>query len=92
MVLAIAILLAGAIHEGGHYWAARFFGKRLKFRFAWGRFGVPRFTLLHLIDETLPLIDGIVELGKAIRQLAAVNEELEAVGKHGVIGVAFRQR
>ena len=56
------------------------------------RFGVPRFALLHLIDKALPLIEGIVELGKAIRQLAAVDEELEAIGKHGVIGIAFRQR
>ena len=44
MVLAIAILLAGAIHEGGHWLAARFFGHRLRFRFVWGRFGVPRFV------------------------------------------------
>lgn len=40
----ISILLAGIIHEGGHYLAARFFGHRLRFRFAWGRFGVPRFV------------------------------------------------
>ena len=44
MILVIAILLAGAIHEGGHYLVARFFGHRLRFRFAWGRFGVPRFV------------------------------------------------
>ena len=44
MILVITVLLAGTIHEGGHYLAARFFGKRLKFRFAWGRFGVPRFV------------------------------------------------
>ena len=42
LALAIAILLACAIHEGGHYLAARFFGKKLRFNFAWGRFGVPR--------------------------------------------------
>ena len=29
--------------ERGHWLAARFFGKQLRFRFAWGRFGVPRF-------------------------------------------------
>lgn len=39
-----SLCLTCAIHEGGHYLAARFFGKRLKFRFAWGRFGVPRFV------------------------------------------------
>ena len=44
MKLLLAILLAGGVHEGGHYWAARFFDKRLQFRFAWGRFGVPRFV------------------------------------------------
>lgn len=30
-------------HEGGHYIAARCFGKHIKFRFAWGRFYVPRY-------------------------------------------------
>ena len=44
MIFVIAILLAGSIHEGGHYWTARFFGHRLRFRFEWGRFGVPRFV------------------------------------------------
>ena len=39
-----AITAAFLIHEGGHYLAARFFDKRLRFRFAWGRFGVPRFV------------------------------------------------
>lgn len=32
-----------AIHEGGHYLAALCFGKSIKFRFAWGRFYVPRY-------------------------------------------------
>ena len=44
MILVIAILLTGSIHEGGHYLAARFFGHKLRFCFAWGRFGVPRFV------------------------------------------------
>lgn len=39
-----AIIAAFLIHEGGHYLAARFFGKKLRFWFAWGRFGVPRFV------------------------------------------------
>lgn len=43
-MLVIAGIAACVIHEGGHYWAARFFGKRLRFRFALGRFGVPRFV------------------------------------------------
>ena len=42
-MLAIAGIAACVIHEGGHYLAARFFGERLRFRFEWGRFGVPRF-------------------------------------------------
>lgn len=40
----LSLCLACFIHEGGHWLAARFFGKRLRFRFAWGRFGVPRFV------------------------------------------------
>lgn len=35
------------IHEGGHFLAALAFGKRLQFRFSWGRLGpvpVPRWT------------------------------------------------
>ena len=44
MILILATLIACVIHEGGHYLAARLFGKRLRFRFAWGRFGVPHFV------------------------------------------------
>lgn len=43
----LAIIAAMAIHEGGHYLAARCFGKRLQFRFSWARLWkipVPRFT------------------------------------------------
>lgn len=32
------------IHELSHFLAALAFGYRLNFRFAWGRFGVPRFV------------------------------------------------
>lgn len=39
-----ALALCCAIHESGHYVAAFCFGKRLRFRFAWGRFCVPRFV------------------------------------------------
>lgn len=46
MELIAAVLAAVLIHEGGHYLAALAFGKRLRFRFGWGRlFGklpVPR--------------------------------------------------
>ena len=41
--LVMAAVAACVIHEGGHYMAASFFGHRLRFRFARGRFGVPRF-------------------------------------------------
>ena len=43
MYLLCSVVLAGVIHELGHYWAALWFGHKLSFRFAWGRFGVPRF-------------------------------------------------
>ena len=43
-MLVIAGIAACVIHEGGHYFAAAWFGHKLKFRFAWGRFGVPRFV------------------------------------------------
>ena len=41
-MLIAAIVAAFLLHKLGHYWAARFFGKRIRFRFEWGRFGVPR--------------------------------------------------
>ena len=31
-------------HEAAHYLAALCFGRRIKFRFAWGRFYVPRYV------------------------------------------------
>ena len=44
MSCVLSILLAGVIHAGGHYWAALWFGHKLRSRFAWGRFCVPRFV------------------------------------------------
>ena len=44
MYLLCSVVLAGVIHELGHYWAALWFGHKLQFRFARGRFGVPRFV------------------------------------------------
>lgn len=41
ILLALALCLC--VHEGGHYLAALCFRKRIKFRFAWGRFYVPRY-------------------------------------------------
>lgn len=40
--LTLALLLCSLAHEGGHHVAALCFGERLHFRFAWGRFCVPR--------------------------------------------------
>lgn len=42
--LAGVFILCFLTHEGGHYLAALCFGRRLRFRFAWGRFYVPRFV------------------------------------------------
>lgn len=42
-----AVAAAMLLHEGGHYLAARCFGKHLKFRFEWGgirKIPVPRFV------------------------------------------------
>lgn len=38
-----AVALCVLIHEGGHYAAALSFGRRIRFRFAWGKFCVPRY-------------------------------------------------
>lgn len=43
MPILISLILCFLTHEGGHYLAAICFGERLKFRFAWGRFYVPRY-------------------------------------------------
>ena len=52
MSCVLSILLAGIIHAGGHYWGALWFGYKLKFRFVWGRFGIPRFvwTMPHFFQ------------------------------------------
>ena len=42
--IAFSILLCLLTHELSHYFAALCFGHRLRFRFAWGRFYVPRFV------------------------------------------------
>ena len=70
----LAALIACVIHEGGHYWAARFFGKRLKFRFAWGRFGVPRFVwdMPHFFQCEMWKAKVIAAAGFGAELLAAV--------------------
>ncbi|MNQ50011.1 hypothetical protein D3C85_639370 [compost metagenome] len=55
-------------------------------------FVVARFFLVHLILEALGLIFRIVQLGEAVGQLAATDEELEAIGHVRVLVVAAGQR
>lgn len=56
--IVFATVLCGLIHEGSHYFAAKMFGKTIKFTFEWGKIGgiklVPRWTWKHpecLYDE-----------------------------------------
>lgn len=37
-----SLMLCFLSHEGGHYFAALYFGKRLQFRFEWGGYYAPR--------------------------------------------------
>ena len=39
-----ALFLCFLVHEGGHWLAALCFGERIKFRFSFGKFYVPRFV------------------------------------------------
>ena len=41
--LFISLILCFLTHEGGHFLAALCFGHHISFRFAWGRFYVPRY-------------------------------------------------
>ena len=52
------------------------------------RLVVSGLLLLHLLAEALRLVLGVVELGKAVGDLAAADEELETVGDEGVVVVA----
>ena len=74
VMLAVAVFAAFVIHEGGHYLAARFFGKRLQFRFAWGRFGVPRFVweMPHFFPTEMWKAKVIAAAGFGAEFLAAV--------------------
>ena len=47
---------------------------------------------LDLLAEALGLVLGVVQLGEAVGDLAAGDEQLEAVGDEGVVVVAPRQR
>ena len=41
--IVISLILCFLTHEGGHFLAALCFGHRIRFRFAWGQFYVPRY-------------------------------------------------
>ena len=43
---------------------------------------------LALVDEALPLVDGVVQLGVAADQLDAADHGVEVFGQLGVLGVA----
>src|SRR5690625_2498264 len=45
----------------------------------------------HLLMKTLGLVFGVVELGKAVGNLPAGNDQLKTIGKIGVIVAATRQ-
>ena len=47
---------------------------------------------LDLQHETLGLVFGVVKLGVGVGDLAAADEQLEAVGDAGIVVVAARQR
>ena len=49
-------------------------------------------ALLELIEETSFLIDRIVELCKTVSELAAVDEEFEAIRNARILEIALRQR
>lgn len=40
----LSILIAGVVHELGHFISAKIFGHTIKFKFAFGKFNVPRFV------------------------------------------------
>ena len=44
-----------------------------------------------LLLEAATLVDGVVQLGEGIAELAAVDEELEALGQVAVLGLALGQ-
>jgi len=43
MLVLVCAFFCGVVHELGHYLAALYFGKVLRFRFSFGRFYVPRY-------------------------------------------------
>jgi len=44
---------------------------------------------LHLLEEALLLVDGVVELGEGVAHLAAADEELEALGQARILRAAL---
>lgn len=39
-----SLILCFLVHEGGHYLAALFFGRKLRFRRTWGKYCIPRYV------------------------------------------------
>ena len=56
------------------------------------RLVVAGLALLQLVEEAAFLIDRVVELREAVRELAAVDEELEAVRDARIVRIALRER
>ena len=54
--------------------------------------GVSALLRRLFVLEALPLLDRVVELGVAVAQLAAIAEDLEALGEERVVAVDAGQR
>ena len=48
--------------------------------------------LLHLLFKALALVDGVVQLGIGVGQLAVADKQLEALRQPGIGGAALGQR
>ena len=57
-----------------------------------GHVGVVDHAPLALVDEALPLVDRVVELGVAADELDAADDRVEVLGQLGVHGVALGDR
>ena len=55
-------------------------------------FQIAGILALHLRTEAIGLVFGIVQLGEPVRDFAAADEQLEAVGDFRTFVVAARQR
>ena len=55
-------------------------------------FVITVFAFLHLFDESVALVDGIVQFREAVGQFAAVDKGFKTIGKKRVILVLFGKR